>query len=608
MRKLVFLFFLFTSIGVQLKAQQVEFKASAPEAVVLGNQFRLTYTVNAEGKEFRITEEIADFDVLMGPSVSTSHSTRIVNNQRSSETTVTYTYVLLPKKEGTFNLPPATIKVNNANYSSNAVVVKVLPPDKADEAAAAQAQGGTSSAAAITNESLFVQMQLSKRSVYEQEPILVTFKLYSLHDIAGITNVKFPDFEGFLVQDIEQPSEAQIKLENYNNRNYRTIVLRQTMLYPQRSGKITIDRGSYDVVVRIATQQRVQSIFDDFFNMTRDVKKTLANNAVTVDVKPLPSGKPSSFAGSVGDFTMSSSINTDQLKANEAVTITVKISGTGNVRLVKNPEVQFPNDFEVYDPTVKLDSRTTTTGVTGTKTIEYMAIPRYGGDFEIPAITFSYFDLKSGSYKTLSSQPYKLHVEKGEGGDATSPVVSSFNNRENVRYLGQDIHYLKIKGVNFIKKENVFFGSWMFYLCYLIPALLFIVFFFVYRKQIKENADIALVRTKKANKMAVKRLKNAGKLMKENQKEAFYEEVLRALWGYLSDKLSIPQANLSKDNVETELYKYGVDQTLIDEFMEILNTCEFARYAPSQASDAMDKLYGLTVDAIGKMENTIKKK
>ncbi len=236
-----------------------------------------------------------------------------------------------------------------------------------------------------------------------------------------------------------------------------------------------------------------------------------------------------------------------------------------------------------------------------------MAIPRYAGDFEIPAISFSYFDPKSGTYKTLKSDPYKLHVEQGEGGSSNSPVVSNFSNKESVKYLGKDIRFLKVKDFNFIANNDIFFGSFMYYMCYLVPAILFIVFFFIYRKQVKENANIALVRTKKANKIAVRRLKNAGKLMKENKKEEFYDEVLRALWGYLSDKLNIPQASLTKDNVETELAKFGVDDTLTNEFMDILNTCEFARYAPAQASDAMDKLYELTVDAIGKMENTIKK-
>ncbi|MDH6303824.1 hypothetical protein M2459_000156 [Parabacteroides sp. PF5-5] len=605
MRKLFFLFFLPLLIGLTAEAaNDVVFKASAPNAVVMGQQFQLTFTVNAEGKDLRV-QEMPDFEVLFGPSQSKSYSSSWVNGKSASETTVTYTYVLLAKNEGTFNIAPATIKVNNSNYTSNALVIKVLPPDKTDDAAQSNAASASSG---VSDKDIFFTINASKRNVYEQEGFLVTFKLYSRDPQVGLSDVKFPEFEGFLAQEIELPENKQWTMENYKGTNYYAVILRQTVLYPQRSGKLTIDAGKFDVRVRVRTQQPVRSIFDDFFDSYRDVNKTLTTTPVTIDVKPLPSGKPASYANAVGDFKMTSTINSNNVKANEAVTIKVAISGTGNIRLIKNPEVVFPNDFDIYDPKVeKNNTRTTTAGVTGTKTIEYMAIPRYAGDFEIPAVHFSYFDVKSGTYKTTSTEAYKLHVEKGEGGEGGGPVVSNFNNRESVKYLGQDIRYLKVKGVNFVSNDEIFFGSFMYYLCYLIPALLFIVFFFIYRKQVKENANIALVRTKKANKMAVRRLKNAGKLLKENKKEEFYDEVLRALWGYLSDKLNIPQSNLTKDNVEVELTKYGVGETLINEFMDILNTCEFARYAPSQASDAMDKLYELTVDAIGEMENTIKK-
>ena len=603
MRKLIFLFILMLTVGVATKAADVTFKASAPQAVVMGEQFRLTFTVNAEGKDLRV-QEMPDFDVLMGPSQSTSYSSSWVNGKSTSETTVTYTYVLMPKKEGTFNIAPATIKVNGSNYTSNGLAIKVLPADKAGK----QEAETTTASGAISNDRLFVKMDVSKRSVFEQEGFLVTFKVYSLENFA-ITGLKYPEFEGFLVQEIELPQEKQLTLENYNGRNYQSAVMRQVILYPQRSGKITISSGKFDAVVKVRMQQAGGgSIFDSFFDSYRDVSKVFTTSPVTIDVKPLPSGKPASFSGAVGTFSMTADISSNNVKTDEAVTIKVKITGNGNVKLVKNPEVVFPNDFDVYDPKVEMDIKTTTAGVSGSKTIEYMAIPRYAGDFEIPAIAFSYFDIKSGSYKTIKSEPYKLHVEQGKGGSGSSPVVSNFSNKESVKYLGKDIRYLKTKGFSFIEGgDGIFFGSFMYYLCYIVPAILFIVFFFIYRKQVKENADIALVRTKKANKMAVRRLKNAGKLMKENKKEEFYDEVLRALWGYLSDKLSIPQSDLTKDNVETELAKYGVDESLTNEFMDILNTCEFARYAPSQASDAMDKLYELTVDAIGKMENTIKK-
>ncbi|RHO74867.1 protein BatD [Parabacteroides sp. AF48-14] len=604
MRKLVFLFVLFATFGVVVRAADVTFKASAPEAVVMGETFRLSYTVNAEGKDLRVPE-IPDFDVLIGPSTSTSMSTQIVNGKMTTETSLTFTYILQPKKEGTFNIAPATIKVKGANYTSNALAIKVLPPDKADEAAK---EGSTGTG--ISKDDAFLTIDVSKRNVYEQEGILVTFKLYFRKDIASINQPKFPEFDGFLAQEIELPDNKQPVMENYKGKNYNAVVIRQTVLYPQRSGKITIPSGKLDLVLRVPGPPRQRSsVFDDFFGGSSsyiDVKKELTTPSVTIDVKPLPSGKPASFSGAVGNFTMTSSINSNNVKTNEAVTVKVKISGNGNIKLVKNPEVVFPNDFEVYDPKVDVDIKTTAAGSSGTKTIEYMAIPRYAGDFEIPAIAFSYFDTKTNSYKTITSEPYKLHVEQGAGG-GTSPVISNFSNKESVKYLGKDIRYLKVNDIHFVPNNELFFGSFMYYMCYLIPAILFIVFFFIYRKQVKENSNLALVRTKKANKMATRRLKNAGKLLKENKKEEFYDEVLRALWGYLSDKLSIPQASLTKDNVEAELTKYGVDEPLIHEFMDILNTCEFARYAPAQASDAMDKLYEQTVDAIGKMENTIKK-
>jgi len=611
MRKWVFLLVLFTTLVSTADAANVVFRASAPQAVAMGENFRISYTVNAEGKDLRVPE-LSAFDVLYGPTTSNSMSTQIINGSMTSEVSMTFTYVLQPKKVGTFNVAPATIKVKGANYTSNALVIKVLPADKANSAATqSYSEGGGGSTVAVGKGDLFLAINVSKRSVYEQEGVLVTFKLYvnpKKVDIAGINDIKLPEFEGFLTQDIELPQNRQLTLEHYNGQNYGAVVIKQSVVYPQRSGRLTIPSGRLELALRMASpSRRPRSVFDLFDdNNTIEVNKVVNSAPVAIDVRPLPSGKPASFSGAVGSFGMTTSISSNKVKTNDAVTIRVNITGNGNIKLVKNPEVKFPNDFDVYDPKVTTDFKTTTAGASGSKIIEYMAIPRYAGDFEIPAVSLSFFDPKSGTYKTLTSSSFKLHVDKGVGG-SNSSVVSNFSNKENVKYLGKDIRYLKIDNVRFISREDVFFGSLMYALCYIIPALLFIVFFIIYRKQIKENSNLALVRTKKANKIAVRRLKNAGKLMKENKKEEFYDEVLRALWGYLSDKLSIPQAQLTKDNVEVELGKYGVDEALTNEFMDILNTCEFARYAPAQASDAMDKLYELTVDAIGKMENTIKK-
>ena len=595
--------------GKQSMAQDVTFRANAPESVVMGAQFQLVFTVNAEGRELR-APDLSEFQVLMGPSSSTSWSTQIINGKTSSVVSQAYTYILMPKKEGTFNIAPATIKVNNSNYTSNTLIIKVLPPDQATGSSGAQGQGGNNNddtSTGISSNDLFVRMIVSDRSVYEQEGFLVTFKLYSALSVDP-TNAKFPEFDGFLVQDIDLASQQWV-VENYNGRNYRTAILKQSILYPQHAGNITIGAAKIDMNVRVPTQKRVRSIFDDFFDTYQDVKKVISTAPATIEVKPLPSGKPASFNGAVGNYTMKTAINSTNVKTNEAVTVTVTIAGSGNIRLLKNPEVVFPNDFEIYEPKVNANIKTTVQGTSGTRTIEYMAIPRFAGDFEIPEIQFSYFDLKEGKYKTLSSnESFKLHVEKGVGGESTVPVVSNFSNQERLKLLGQDIRYIKVNSKpHFIQQNEIFFGSFTYIIVYVIITILFVAFFIIYRKQVKENANIALVRTRKANKTAVKRLKTAEKLLNENKKEAFYEEVLRALWGYLSDKLNIPQAHLTKDNVAAELAGYGVGEELTNEFIDILHTCEFARYAPGQGSEAMDTLFKQTVSAIGKMENTIGK-
>lgn len=614
MKKMIgfLLFMVFAAVNIQLNAEEIALKGSAPPAVVAGGQFQLTYSVNSlKGTDLRVAQDISEhFDVLTGPHVTTSRSMQIINGKSTSTTTATYTYVLSAKKEGSYTIAPATIQVGKAEYKSNALTIKVLPPDQASQTqqgggAAQQAQSGTGGAAGISNENIFMRLTLSAREVYEQEAVLATIKLYTLYEFGGVNNVKLPEFEGFLVQDIDL-GDQQWGLENYNGRNYRTAILKQAILFPQRSGQIQIGSGKLDAVVRVRNERRQRSFFDDFFDTYQDVTKTLTSSPVSINVKPLPSGKPASFSGAVGNFTINSEINRTELKANEALTMKLTIKGNGNIKLVKTPEIKFPNDFEVYDPKVDNSKiNVSAAGVSGTKTIEYTSIPRFGGDFEIPAVQFSYFDPKAGAYKTLSTEAYQLHVEKGEGG-ADAPVMSSYTNRESVQFLGKDIRYIKTNAAHFVSNKDIFFGSFLYIMAYLMITILFVVFFIIYRKQVKENSNLALVRTKRANKTASKRLKEAEKLLKENKEEAFYDEVLRALWGYLSDKLNIPQSELSKDNVTTELTKYGVDEPLSSEFLEIINTCEFARYAPNKTSGAMDKLFSETIAAIEKMETTLR--
>ncbi len=588
-------------------ADEVSFTASAPNAIPNGQTFQLVYTVNASAKELRIPE-ISDFDIVAGPFQSKSSSTQIINGDITHTTTLRFTYTLLPKKEGTFTIPAATIMVDKQKYSSNTLTIKVLPADEEPPATANQQQSTAPQSQAITNDNLFIRAIVSHKNIYEQEYVLVTYKIYTRVDLVNIDNVKFPDFKDFLMQEIDLPKDKQFALENYNGRNYNTITLRQVLLYPQRAGTLNIDRMTCDAIVRVRNVGRSRSIFDDFFDTYQEVVKSIATKVEKIEVKPLPAGKPDGFSGAAGTFTLSSSINKTELAANESVTVKVKISGNGNIKLIKNPTIKFPADFEVYDPKVDNNFTNTTSGVSGTKTIEYLAIPRHSGTFTIPPIEFSYFDTKTKSYKTLKTETYTLNVSKGsDSADEQSAVVSNFTNKESVQMLGSDIRHISTENFKLYKPQRFFFGTFGFALGYLLPLVVVALVFWFFRKQARENADIAMMRNRKANKIARKRLRTAEKYLKEGKKEDFYSEILKALWGYLCDKLSIPQADLNKDNVEAELRKHNLDDQLISDFMRILNECEFAQYAPSESLHERDNLYDETARTIMQLEEKIKK-
>ena len=605
MRKIVFLWIALLAFATQMYADdKVTFTASAPDAVAVGDQFRLSYTVNTQKvKDFR-APSIKGFDVLMGPT--RSYSMQSINGNTTES--LTFTYILLAQKEGEYTIPGATITANGDQMLSNSVKIKVLPADKAGSSqnGGGQSTGrSSSSGTSISNSDLFITATASKTSVYEQEAILLTYKIYTVVDLRGFDNVKLPDFKGFHSQEVELPNDRRWGLEHYKGRNYHSTVYRQFVLFPQQSGKLTIDAARFDASVE--KMEAIDDPFEAFFNGGAgaiQIKKTLMTPKLTIDVKPLPAGKPADFSGGVGEFNISSSINSTKVKTNDAITIKVVISGTGNLKLVSEPEVKFPEDFEVYDPKVDSKFRLTNAGLSGNKVIEYLAIPRNAGTYKIPSIKFSYFDIKSRSYKTLTTEEYTVQVEKGAG-NATQ-TIANFTNKEDLKVLNEDIRFIKQNDVKLSPKGEYFFGSMTYWLFYIVPGLLFVGCFVAYRKQIAANANVAKVRTKKANKVAVKRMKLAGKLLASNQKDAFYDEVLKALWGYISDKLSIPVSKLSKDNIEEELRKYGVAEELIQEFLNALNSCEFARFAPGDANQAMDKVYTESFEVISKMENSIK--
>lgn len=593
-RYLILFFALVFASGVW--ADNVRFAVDGPRQVIQGQQFQLEYTLyNTSGKDLKLPEFKGCKVLYQGTSSGTSVS--VVNGKVDRQTTETHVITLRAEKEGSYTFAPATISADGRTLSTNTWKLTVLPPDKAS------ASSGRSGGQSSDNTTLFARLILSKSRIYEQEAVLATIKLYTQASGVQAENYSFPSFEGFVVQDIDLPQNTSFSLENYNGVNYKVAVLKQCLLFPQRTGKITITPGKFDF--QVETYQLVNGPFGPM-RVPQGVSRSVSTNTTSVEVMPLPSGKPASFMGGVGDFSLSSSISSTHVKANEAITLKLTIKGSGNLKYLKNPELQLPNDFDTYDPKVDVNVKASAGGVSGTRTVEYTTIPRFAGTFKIPAVEFSYFDIKSKSYKTLRTEAYEITVDKGAPGSG-GKTVTNFSNKEDLKLLNQDIHYIKLDKMNLVQTPTLYIDNWVYWLWYIVPALAFIVFVIINRKQAKANANVALMKNRKANKVASKRLKVAGKYLKNHDKEHFYDEVLKAVWGYLSDKLGLPNSELTKDNVAAELEKYGASAELIAEFNDILGRCEFAQYAPSQTDEAMDELYTQTVEAIGKMENTVKK-
>lgn len=601
----------FVCIALGAYADNVVFKAQAPSQVIAGKPFQLTYTVNQRSRDLR-APEFTDFDVLSGPYTSTSSSTSFVNGKRTSSFEQTYTYMLVARTAGTFTIGPATIKADGEQVQSNGVRIQVLPEDQQPQqqsgqsSAASQPSSQNTQSAQTSSENLFVRTIVTKTKVHEQEALMISYKLYFANvDVAQLTNnTKLPEFTGFLKQELEQ-GEIQTELEHYNGRNYQTAVLYRTVLYPQHSGDIKIDPAHFEAVLRVQVQQRARSIFDDFFGTYTNVTKMLTAPGVTIHVSALPSGKPAGFSGGVGKFTLTPSISQTELQTNEAVTIKLDISGSGNMKLLKTPAIDWPEGFEPYDPKVTNNFKTTTSGMSGTKSIEYLAIPRNGGEYTIPAIKFSYFDIEEKAYKTLSTPEYTIHVKRGAGESSVvsnqQPVIS-YTQKEDIKKLGTDIRYIDTKAPKSTNRQSPITNYQFIWLWYIVPLIIAIILLIVLRKQIKEASDITRMKYKRANKVAQKRLKAAAAALKANETNAFYAEIERAAWSYLSDRLSIPTADLNKENIAFILRQKGVSDELIKEVMHVLSTAEFARYAPA-TDHTMDDLYQATTNLINNLEN-----
>lgn len=580
---------------------QTKFTVDAPAQVVAGQKFRVVYTLtNGDGEDIKVPD-FEGINILYGPARSQSSQFSIINGKTSSTKEESYTYTVVASKEGSYTIPAATINSEGKQYTSNTLTIKVLPDD------------GTSSAtqnasSQVTNQKsgedkTFARMILSKTNVYEQEPILVTFKIYTkAANIRSLDNAVFPSFEGFVLQDIPI-DKPQIELEHFNGVNYQVVTIKQALLYPQKAGEIEISKGEFDVTVQVI--RPVQG----FFGMMQgyvDVEKSISTSPTKIKVKSLPTNKPESFTNAVGNFRIKSSISNTSPKANEALTYKVVISGNGNLKYIKDPELKFPGDFEVYDPKTEVDVKATTSGITGSRVIEYTVIPRSAGDFKIPAVEFSYFDINKKTYETIQTESYDITVAKGAAGQGG--LVADFTNKEDLKVLATDIKYIKGGEFSLEKETKTIFGTFIYWLYYIIPTLIFIVYIVINRKQAQLNSNVELLKNRKANKVASKRLKVAATYLKSYNKEKFYAEVLKAIWGYISDKLTIPLSALSRENVSQELKSYGATEELISRIIDIIDSCEFAQYAPSQSNEAMDKLYKDSVDVIGEMENVVKTK
>ena len=601
-----YLILFFTVVAAQ--AEQTRFVMSAPNAVETGKQFRLSFTLNERGANLKLPPDLtSNFDVLMGPSTGQSTSIQTINGRTTTEVTFSYTYILQAKKEGTFEIRPASIEVGGKVFESNSLKIQVVKADSQPAQQQGGSTGGSSSGEAqsadLGKDNLFVKVDLSKSNVYRGEQMIATVKLYVNPNIpiSRFDEVNLPTYEGFYTQDIEIPQQINFTREVYNGKIYQVGVLKKTILFPQQNGRITVQPFSLSLLIQ--QQVKPRSFFDDFFSGYRTVKATVTSQAVSVNVKDLPPA-PANFLGGVGNFNIASEISSDNVTTNDAVTLTVKITGSGNIRLIKNPELQLPADFEKYDPRATDNVNATSNGVSGTKTIEYLFQPRFEGDYTIPAMQFAFFNPATGSYVTKSTQEYQLHVVKGS--EEQSAVISS-RRKEDVQLIGQDIRFIKQGNPSLKSKGHTFFGTLGFYSVYAGGSLVFLLLFFVYRKKARENANIALMRNKKANRVAVKRLKAAATFMKQNNNEAFHESILKAFWGYLSDKLGIPVADLNRESALEGLKSKNVDQTVIDDLVAVVDQCEFARYAPAGGSEARTELYSKAESTMSRLEKQIKK-
>jgi hypothetical protein len=589
-------------------AQDVRFSMSAPDMVSAGEQFSLTLSLNAEGENLQMAD-LPNFDILMGPSISQSRSYSVVNGKMSQSVNFTYTYVLRAQSEGTFTIPAASIKSKRETYQSNSVTIKVIKGRQPSNAQAQQGgassngNGGQARTGNVSKDNLFIEYVVDKKNVYKGEMISVALKLYSRVSLS-IADQTLPSFDGFWAEEIAIPSAEQTQTrEAVDGIIYNVYTLQKKILVPQQTGTLYIEPA--EMVFNVQQRVSPQSVFDDFFGSVQNVRVPVKTNRIAINVKDLPPA-PSGFKGAVGRFSLSSTIDKTNIKSNEAITIKTKISGNGNLKHINPIDFTFPPDFEVYEPKTLYDYKASESGINGSTSFEHVFIPRYAGNFTIPSENFVYFDPSSQSYKTLATTAFTINVEKGSD-DQSTTVVSSIS-KQDVKYIGKDIRYIKTENTALKSKSSLFFGSFNFFLIYIAAILAFAFFYFFQQKRIKDNADVALMRNRHANKLARKHLNAAAVCLKNNNRDEFFEALSRALWGYLSDKLTLPLSELNRDNAMTTLTKYQVEETTIGEFIGVIDVCEMARFAPTAVNESIEEMYKKAETLISNFEKQIRKK
>lgn len=593
------------------------FTVSAPNVVEKDEIFKVVYTANADIEGFT-TPTFTGLDLLAGPTSSRMTSTQIINGKRTDSYEVSYTLILRATATGVAKISAASAVINGKTYTTKGVDIEVVATNVSSSSSQTQqgvASGGYSQSAdaaasrssrgEISSEDIFLRLSFSKSRVVKGEPIVATLKLYTKVPVAGFEDIKFPVFNGFWSQELETPQNINFVRENYNNQIYNSAVLRKYMLLPQQTGEITIEPSEMVCLIQIRTSGGGRSIFDDFFDSYQTVKKRLSTKAVKIHVAALPAGAPASFGGGVGEFSMKVKLNRDSLKAHEAGALTVEISGNGNLNLIETPHVELPADFEKYDVKTSNNYANGANGMSGKKIFEFPFIPRSEGLFEIPSVEYSYYSISSSKYVTLKSQPLSLKVLPGDNILQSSGTVIQGMNKQSVVNLGSDIRYIATSSADLVKKGVFFIGSLWFF----IAVALIVIGWFLADKILsvrrKLRGDVKRTRNKRANKVAKMRLKQAQVYLAENLGAPFYEELHKALLGYIGDKLSIPFSQLQRDVISEQLQQKGVDQAFVSDFMQLLDNCEMARYSQDGGAVAMAEQYNKAIETISNLENRL---